>query len=266
MVDGLARVNRDTELAGTSLLYAGLAMTLLGVLGLVRPLQRIGLRDRRTSALLGAAGAGSVAAALALPVTMHRIGTPETELDRVLPEFQFRELHEITIPGTAEEIFRAIEAIRADEILFFRTLTWIRSPRLARRAESILDADGSRPILEIAIGTGFVTLARLPARELVVGTVVLGRCSGQPCTREQFVALRGAGYAKAAMSFLITPAGAGIRHVRTETRIVATDAASARAFARYWRLIYPGSALIRRMWLRAVRTRVASAPVDARQP
>jgi len=39
----------------------------------------------------------------------------------------------------------------------------------------------------------------------------------------------------------------------TETRIYATDASSRRAFARYWRVIYPGSSLIRRMWLRAIK-------------
>jgi len=31
-----------------------------------------------------------------------------------------------------------------------------------------------------------------------------------------------------------------------------------RRFAGYWRIIYPGSALIRRMWLRAVARRAVS--------
>jgi hypothetical protein len=43
----------------------------------------------------------------------------------------------------------------------------------------------------------------------------------------------------------------------TETRIYATDAPTRRAFARYWRVIYPGSSLIRRMWLRAVAKRTS---------
>jgi hypothetical protein len=45
----------------------------------------------------------------------------------------------------------------------------------------------------------------------------------------------------------------------TETRIYATDASSRRAFARYWRVIYPGSSLIRRMWLRAIKKRAEAA-------
>jgi hypothetical protein len=45
----------------------------------------------------------------------------------------------------------------------------------------------------------------------------------------------------------------------TQTRIQATDSVAERRFAAYWRLIYPGSALIRRMWLRAIRDRAEAA-------
>ena len=43
-----------------------------------------------------------------------------------------------------------------------------------------------------------------------------------------------------------------------ETRVHATDAPTKRKFAAYWRTIYPGSALIRVMWLRAIRRRAES--------
>jgi hypothetical protein len=47
---------------------------------------------------------------------------------------------------------------------------------------------------------------------------------------------------------------------RGETRVHTTDAAAERRFAVYWRLIYPGSAFIRRMWLEAIRRRAESSP------
>jgi hypothetical protein len=40
----------------------------------------------------------------------------------------------------------------------------------------------------------------------------------------------------------------------------ATDDSARRKFARYWRVIYPGSALIRRMWLRAIKLRAERTP------
>jgi hypothetical protein len=63
------------------------------------------------------------------------------------------------------------------------------------------------------------------------------------------------GFAKATMNFLIEPDGSGGCILKTETRIFATDASSRRRFAAYWRVIYSGSALIRRMWLRAIKLR-----------
>jgi hypothetical protein len=40
--------------------------------------------------------------------------------------------------------------------------------------------------------------------------------------------------------------------------LYATDASTRRPFALDWRVIYPGSALIRRMWLRAIARRAES--------
>jgi hypothetical protein len=64
------------------------------------------------------------------------------------------------------------------------------------------------------------------------------------------------------MNFRVDRDGAGGCTLSTETRVFATDPASRRHFAAYWRVIYPGSALIRRMWLRAIRLR-AEGPVAA---
>ena len=51
------------------------------------------------------------------------------------------------------------------------------------------------------------------------------------------------------------PAPGGGTLLTTETRIQATDDQARRSFRRYWRVIYPGSAAIRRAWLRAIRRR-----------
>jgi hypothetical protein len=60
------------------------------------------------------------------------------------------------------------------------------------------------------------------------------------------------GFAKAAVNFEVLPHGTGSL-LLTETRIEGTDAAATRSFRRYWRLVYPGSSLIRVAWLRAIR-------------
>ncbi len=41
----------------------------------------------------------------------------------------------------------------------------------------------------------------------------------------------------------------------TETRVFANSDDARRRFAPYWRVIYPGSAIIRHMWLSAIARR-----------
>jgi hypothetical protein len=57
------------------------------------------------------------------------------------------------------------------------------------------------------------------------------------------------------MNFRVSPDGPHASIVSTETRVFAGSAPTRRRFAAYWRVIYPGSALIRRMWLRAIERR-----------
>jgi hypothetical protein len=70
----------------------------------------------------------------------------------------------------------------------------------------------------------------------------------------EFAGFAEPGWAKAAFNFQIERVGARTL-LSTETRIATTDERARRSFARYWRLIHPGSALIRIAWLRAIRRR-----------
>jgi hypothetical protein len=63
------------------------------------------------------------------------------------------------------------------------------------------------------------------------------------------------GNIKVAANFLIEGSGNGGSRVVTETRIAACDPASRRRRAQYWALIYPGSGMVRRSLLEAVRLR-----------
>lgn len=188
----------------------------------------------------------------------EKTATGRTHLDDAMPRFQFRERHTRHVQGSPEQTWPALFAVTAGEIRFFRTLTWIR--RLGRgRAENILNAPPRRPILDVALGSSFIKLAEDPPREIVLGTVVVAPGGAdEPLTPEGFRTLGRAGYAKAALSFLVERVPGGSL-VTTETRVFATDPATRRRFAAYWRVIYPGSALIRRQWLRAIERRVIAS-------
>ena len=157
-------------------------------------------------------------------------------------------------------MFEAIRHVRANEISLFNTLTWIR--RGGRRVpESILNAGDTVPLLDVATRSGFIYLADDPPREVVIGTVVVAPPGRRgTLTPERFKTQLAPGFAVAAMNFLVTPDGPNASKVSTETRVFANSTGSRQRFARYWRIIYPGSALIRRMWLRAVKRRAMDPP------
>ncbi len=181
-----------------------------------------------------------------------------TALDRVLPEYQFHEFHARKIHATPERIYASIKAVTADEIRFFRALTWIR--RFGRPLPpSILSAPKGLGLLDLATRTTFVTLADGPD-EILVGTVVM-RPPGEPRPRtaDEFLALRQRrGFALAVMNFAIGRIDNGTSVVSTETRVYATNASVRRRFAAYWFVIHGGSALIRRMWLQGIQRRAES--------
>jgi hypothetical protein len=111
------------------------------------------------------------------------------------------------------------------------------------------------PIIDVALKGGFTLLSDDPPRELVVGTVVVAPSGPRHVRTLEFFKSPPSGFAIGTMNFLVTSDGAGGTWLSTETRVVATSPSARRVFAAYWRAIYPGSALIRRMWLRAIERR-----------
>jgi hypothetical protein len=212
-------------------LYAGAAAALGGAIAMLRK------RSRRTGAIVAASGVAVAAAALFWPVPGVKTATGGTLLDRHFTKWQFDEEHTIDVDATPERVYDAIRQVTPREILLFRTLTAIR--RLGRSApEGILNAPKNEPILDVATRTSFRLLDNAPPREIVVGVMIV------PPRR-----------VVGAMNFLVTPAGDHRCRLTTETRVYAADAQAGRLFAGYWRAIHPGSDIIRRMWLRAIKRR-----------
>ena len=244
------------HLLGVVLVDAGLVLALVGVVSIVRPLRFLRIASRRRALGVLAASALLLGLGLTLPATESRVETHRTALDRFIPAYQFSEHHEIRVAAPPDRAFEAIRSVTANEITLFRTLTAIR--RFGRPGpESILNAPERKPILDVATQTSFLLLADDPHKELVIGTLVSAPEATRPPddrTPEWFDGLSGPGYAKAVMNFRVEPDGAGAL-VTTETRVYATDDTTRRRFTAYWRVIYPGSALIRRMWLRAIQRR-----------
>lgn len=184
-------------------------------------------------------------------------------LDEVMPSYHFHETHAIDVRASPEAALDAVRSLRPGDVRLLTALLSLRNlpARLFGRRPPVWSSESS--LLDQLLARGFVVVAENPDRELVVG--VVGRfwrpdawssdqVQSPVSDGQEFVAFDLPGYAKASANFLVEPAGA-LTRVTTETRIQATDSAARRKFAPYWALIRPGSGLIRRDLLRAVRRR-----------
>jgi hypothetical protein len=245
------------------LLDLSLAAAVLGALGLVKPLAFLGMHSRASGAALLV---GGIAAALIVALwpapALHSSG--HQAIDRYLSSYNFHEFHTTRVNAPREAVYHAVLEVTADEIRWFKPLMAIRTfPAWLFRKRS--PRPTSLPILEVATRASFFYLAKEPPREIVVGTVgqfwklAGGTPPPGPKSPEAFVALDDSSYAKAVMNFVIEDSGGGTTLLTTETRILAPEGEARRRFAAYWRLIYPGSSLIRVGWLEGIKRR-AEAP------
>jgi hypothetical protein len=188
-------------------------------------------------------------------------------LDALIAEPQFSERHQLSVAAPPGHVYAAVREVTGLEIrplvplMAVRALpVAIRHPRrLATTVGQGFRNAGSRPVIEQFLAGGFIELGEDPGHEYAAGAV--GRfwtlSDSAPVSLDgaaAFADFAAPGYAKAAFSLTVEPRGGGSL-VSTETRVTTTSADARRAFGRYWRLILPGSALIRRSWLAAIRRR-----------
>ena len=252
-------------MAASALLYVGAVVVVAGLAGIVRPVRLMGIRTRRRAALVAVAGLSIALVAAALPHPTHTTTARDTLLDQWMPEWQFGEYHERRVEATPRQVAAAIRRVRASDIFLFRTLTFIRNPRREGQGDHILNPPEETPIVEVALAGSFVLLGEETDREILLGTVVIAppdvrrvaqRGNVPDLDPAKFRTLGRPGFARATMNFRIVPEGNGWTRVTTETRVHAVDYETQRRFARYWRVIYPGSWIIRWSWLRAIEGRL----------
>ncbi|HEY5990265.1 MAG TPA: hypothetical protein VIV12_28350 [Streptosporangiaceae bacterium] len=156
-------------------------------------------------------------------------------IDRLLPLYDFRTRYTREINAPPGDVWDALHAVTAAELPMSRLLMSIRS--LARTHLSGRLGDIA-PVPE---------LARNEGTEIVNGAVAqfwrLRPVRGPQQSKDPavFAAFSKPGWAKAALSFQLTPVAGGTR-LAAETRVRVNDPASRRAFAAYWLLIRAGGA------------------------
>jgi hypothetical protein len=159
-------------------------------------------------------------------------------IDDVLPRFDVHEVHSVALPLPPEEAVALALATPVAADLLVRILFRVRG--LAGRGGSIGDTFASLGLRELARADG----------EVVFGA------AGTPWRPGG--GIHSFAGARAGQIRMVTDFRADGERLTTETRIEAVDDAARRAFRRYWRVVGPFSALIRRRWLAQIAKRHAA--------
>ena len=240
----------------STLAYSGILLTLCGLANLATPFRFLGIHKRSVGAFLLAGGLGLALAALLWPASMIRVAQHKTCLDDVMPEYQFSERHSQRIHARPEQVTQAIRQATMADLKSYVTLMRIRAAAF-RRTYDPGNIQNER-VLDV-LSTGFISLGDT-GQEIVMGGVGNARSTPRPQVKnlQDFAAYQQG--VKLAFNLNVEDAGNGWSTLTTETRVLALDDLNRRAMTRYWRLIVPGSGLIRRQWLEAIKRRAESAP------
>jgi hypothetical protein len=190
-----------------------------------------------------------------------------TLIDQYLPDYDVVERHGTVVQATPVQVYSALRTADLAASALVRVLFALRVMPLAFRAGASGVREARRRLTaSITLAAfeqqGFAILAEMPPRELLIGLVgVFWTLRGdlRPVDAVSFLESPPPGTARAAWNFAIDEVAPGRCRLTTETRVQCADAISRRHFRRYWRLIRPGSGLIRRRMLNAIRRQAEGA-------
>lgn len=184
-------------------------------------------------------------------------------LDKVLPTYHFYVRRQIEIQSTPGHVFEIFKTLKPAEIPLFNTLFWIRSipGRLLGQGNKYFVNDDSS-LVEQGLRLGFVILDEVPDKEIVFGAIgqwwkPTGATFYRFSSLKEFREFDQPGYARVCGNFYVDTQtrSDGLVLLTHETRVEAADSTAHAKFKLYWRVIYPGVALLRRMLLEAIKVR-----------
>jgi hypothetical protein len=236
-------------------------LVITGLVCLIHPLKTIFVRSRKSAACLIAVGLLGAGLALFWPASTTTVSERISLLDGAMPQYEFVEHHQMRVHAPLARAYSALQAVTVEELAAYPILMTVRNAAMGRRWSR---PEGPSPAI-IAIfsdpSSGYMLIQR-NEREMVFGGVGPVRSTGgKPILSSPaaFASFDQRGCAKVAFNLTVDDAGNGWTTVGTETRLHTLDTESRRATAVYWRLIYPGSGMLRTMWLQAARDRAEKA-------
>jgi hypothetical protein len=192
-------------------------------------------------------------------------------LDWLLPEFDSTLIEHRVVDGDLRSVYEVVTGV--DLAALARGNLAIRGLFATRAAaERMIGALTERPapppasdepirLRDLPEHGEWVNLGAEPPQEIcfgVIGRFWAGETVWETIDAADFVAFDRPGFAKLACSVTLRPYGSARTLVTYEARTLGLDDESSAKFVRYWRLVWPGVAIVMRAFLRAVAEEAAS--------
>ncbi|GGR89245.1 hypothetical protein GCM10010252_30160 [Streptomyces aureoverticillatus] len=177
------------------------------------------------------------------------------------------ETHSVLVAAEVETAWDLLHRVTVKDVPTARILFAVRAlPGRLKGRRSAVDGAGT-PLLEQLATAGFTRLVSERPHRVALGRIgkfwQLVPHYRTVVTGEEFTRFDTPGFAKAVVTFELSPHALGTR-ISTTTVIRATDEAARQKFRSYWRMMRWASGMIRNAVLRAVARLATSGPERSR--
>ena len=176
-----------------------------------------------------------------------------TSIDAFVPHPDVSECHEILVKAPAEVVFEVAENLDIRSIPTVNAIFRLREVVFGMHPAG---RTGPTSLVAETKSLGWGVLKYRPGIELVMGAVTqpwVGDVKFRSLPSAAFLTFSEPGFVKIAWTLEVDSVDPGMTRFRTQTRVLATDAASRRKFRVYWTFAGPFILFIRRLVNRAIR-------------
>jgi hypothetical protein len=238
--------------APSYLFWTGVVITVIATISLFHPLALLFIPNHITAIYVLCCAITMSVISLLVPPKQYHTKT-NLAIDTLLPVYSFNEYHEVIINASIDEVKHALQTTGVRDIPVILLLMKIRG--ISEYDKDMSDLVTNNQTMESSFKSPDFNFIVANPFELLTLMIMKASAKTPPPainTLQEFKAFSEPGYVKIAVNFLFKNLNNGQTLVSTETRNFPLSPADSRIFGRYWRIIYPGSAIIRRLWLNTI--------------
>jgi hypothetical protein len=243
--------------------WIGTILIIVGLISIIHPLTFLFILNRIVAISVVFGGVLIAAISLLYPVKTMHSPTTNQKIDDLMPDYAFNEIHEVRIKASPDWIKQVLQVTGVKDIPSARVLMKIRG--IADEEVDLSDRASNNQVCPDTVSTPdfnfFVVAPDEWITVMILKSVIITNNANQPAppeipTLEQFTSFNQPGYVKVAVNFRFKTIDNNETILSTETRNCGITPKDNRVFGFYWRIIYPGSAIIRRVWLDTIKNKV----------